>query len=99
MHAFAQLSWFFFAISSHSIRSTLCSLPVVFSATKNDRFSAQKPAPAKRAKRSLFTFEKPANCQPKANIFDVFFYESKVSKAAFSELAFLSLNNLVIILK
>jgi hypothetical protein len=62
---------------------------VVFSATEKDRFSAQKPSLAKKEKRTLFTFEKPANFQTKANIFDVFVYESKASKSTFFDNEFL----------
>jgi hypothetical protein len=42
-----------------------------------------------KTKRSLFTFEKPSNLQPKANIIDVFVYESKASNAAFFDFLFL----------
>ena len=40
-------------------------------------------------KRSLFIDVKATNLQPKANIIDVFVYESKASKAAFFDIKFL----------
>ena len=39
-------------------------------------------------KRSLFIDVKATNLQPKANIIDVFVYESKASKAAFYDMSF-----------